>query len=170
MQWHIMAMEENTQSTSNKKGMSPMMIGGIVLLVVVLIGAFMLMSRKGPASSSQTSNSPTLAPTQAAIQEGTKAEEKTEGAIKSFEVDGANFKFTPSTFTVNEGDTVKITFKNTQGFHNFSLDEFNAKSKTISAGQEDVLQFVASKKGTFQYYCAVGTHKAMGMVGTLTVN
>ncbi|MDO8269353.1 MAG: plastocyanin/azurin family copper-binding protein, partial [Candidatus Levybacteria bacterium] len=64
---------------------------------------------------------------------------------------------------------VKITFKNTQGFHNFLIDEFDVKSKTIPVDQTDEISFIANKKGAFQFYCSVGNHKAMGMVGTLTV-
>lgn len=155
--------------------MSPMMIGGIVLVVIVLLGLVLFVYRSNAKKAAQAP-SPTQSQIMqqpspsAAMQEGSKVEEKTEGAVKSFEIDASNFKFTPNTITVNEGDMVKITFKNTQGFHNFMLDGFNAKSKTIPSGQEDILQFVAGKKGTFQFYCSVGNHRAMGMVGTLTVN
>lgn len=160
------------ETTPTKKGMSPMMIGGIAILVIVIIGAIVFMTKNGTKSSSETSSAPTAAPTQAAQQpaEGSAMEEKKEGAVKAFTIEASSFKFAPNTMTVNEGDMVKITFKNTQGFHDFALDEFNIKSKTIPAGQTDDIQFVASKKGTFEYYCSVGNHRAMGMVGTLTVN
>lgn len=160
------------EATPSKKGMSPMMIGGIVILLIVIIGAVVFMSKKSSKSVSQTTSIPTAVPTQAAQQpaEGSAMEEKKEGAVKTFEIDASSFKFAPNTMTVNEGDTVKITFKNSQGFHDFALDEFNVKSKTIPAGQTEEIQFVASKKGTFEYYCSVGNHRAMGMVGKLTVN
>lgn len=169
----VRKMENET--APKKSSMSPMMIGGIILVVIVLLGVVFYAARSskkaaqtGPApEKSETMQQPSPS---TAMQEGSKAEEKTEGAVKSFEIDGSNFKFTPNTISVNEGDMVKITFKNTEGFHNFRLDEFNAKSKTISSGQSDELSFVAGKKGTFQFYCAVGNHRAMGMVGTLTVN
>jgi plastocyanin len=90
--------------------------------------------------------------------------------VKEFTIDGSNYKFAPNTISVNQGDTVKINFKNTGGFHNFVIDEFNAKTKTIPINQEDSIEFVADKAGSFQFYCSVGNHRAMGMVGTLTVN
>jgi uncharacterized cupredoxin-like copper-binding protein len=31
------------------------------------------------------------------------------------------------------------------------------------------VQFVADKTGTFEFYCSVGNHRQMGMVGTLVV-
>ena len=88
---------------------------------------------------------------------------------KEFTVSGFNFGFTPSSLSVNRGDTVVIHFKNTGGFHDFKIDEFNVASKRINGGQEDTVTFVANKTGTFEYYCSVGTHRQMGMKGTLTV-
>lgn len=162
---------ETATSSESKKGMSPMIvIGVIVVILVIAIAGYMMM--KNGSKSAQTPTSPEAQPT-TAVEESTNsapsdamtADEKT----KTFEVDGANFKFSPNVLTVNEGDTVKIVFKNTQGFHDFVIDEFNVKSKTIQANQTDELTFVTSKKGTFEYYCSVGNHRTMGMVGTLTV-
>jgi plastocyanin len=94
----------------------------------------------------------------------------TMGDIKQIEITASNFKFEPDSFAVNVGDTVSISFKNTEGFHDFAIDEFKVKSKTIEAGAVEQITFVADKKGTFQFYCSIGQHKAMGMVGTLVVN
>ena len=91
------------------------------------------------------------------------------GNVKEFVVTGGNFAFSPKMMTVNKGDTVKIIFKNTEGFHDFVLDEFNVKSKKDQGPFEDTITFVADKTGTFEYYCSVGTHRQMGMVGTLIV-
>lgn len=164
-------MEETTPQSA-KKGMSPMMIGGIVLLLVVLVGAIVYMTQSSPKSALQTTNTPTATPSEPVKSDTTTgtSEGKMEASVKTFEVEASNFKFSVATMAVNEGDTVKITFKNSQGFHDFVLDEFNVKTKTISSGQSEEVQFVANKKGTFEYYCSVGNHRAMGMVGKLTVN
>lgn len=89
--------------------------------------------------------------------------------IKEFVVDGQNYSFSPSMITVKKGDTVKLTFKNIGGFHDFVIDEFAASTKRINTGQEETIQFVADKTGLFEYYCSVGSHRAMGMKGTLVV-
>ena len=88
---------------------------------------------------------------------------------KEFTVSGSNFSFTPKTLTVKKGDKVKITFKNTGGFHDFKIDEFKVATAQIQGGNEETVEFVADKAGSFEYYCSVGKHRAMGMVGTLTV-
>lgn len=99
-----------------------------------------------------------------------RSEGVTMGDIKQIELVASNFKFEPDSFAVNVGDTVTISFKNTEGFHDFTIDEFKVKSKTIEAGATEQITFIADKKGTFQFYCSIGQHKAMGMVGTLVVN
>ncbi len=90
-------------------------------------------------------------------------------AVKSFTVNGKPFSFTPSTMTVNKGDTVKITFVNEAGTHDWVIDEFNARTKVLQGGQTETIEFVADKVGSFEYYCSVGTHRQMGMKGTLIV-
>lgn len=86
-----------------------------------------------------------------------------------FTVTGTNFAFAPSAMTVKKGDTVVITFKNGDGFHDFVIDELNVRTAQIQDGAQETVTFVADKAGTFEYYCSVGQHRAMGMKGTLTV-
>lgn len=89
--------------------------------------------------------------------------------VKEFTVTAGSFYFSPKTLSVNKGDTVKINFVNSGGMHDWRLDEFNAKTPVLQSGQSASITFVADKSGTFEYYCSVGTHRQMGMVGTLTV-
>jgi plastocyanin len=89
--------------------------------------------------------------------------------VKEFTVTGGNFEFTPATMEVKKGDTVRITFVNVEGFHDFVIDEFDVATKQIQGGAEEVVEFVADETGSFEYYCSVGKHREMGMKGTLTV-
>ncbi|MEK7176828.1 MAG: plastocyanin/azurin family copper-binding protein [Patescibacteria group bacterium] len=90
-------------------------------------------------------------------------------AVKEFTVDNEMFSFKPSSLTVNKGDTVKITFRNTGGTHDLKIDEFKAATRLLSTGEQQTITFVADKAGSFEYYCSVGNHRAQGMWGTLTV-
>ena len=90
-------------------------------------------------------------------------------SVKEFTVSGTNYTFDPSTIKVNKGDKVKITFKNTQGFHDWVIDEYGVATKQTNAPTTEVLEFTADKVGSFEYYCSVGSHRAMGMKGTLVV-
>lgn len=92
-----------------------------------------------------------------------------EPATLTFNVDGGNFYFTPNEIRVKKGDTVKIVFNNTGGMHNFVLDEFNVTMDPIKESGSQTVEFVADKVGSFEYYCSVGSHRQMGMKGTVIV-
>ena len=70
---------------------------------------------------------------------------------------------------VMQGDKVKIEFSSEEWFHDWVLDEFNAKTERVNPGQVSSVEFVADKKGTFEYYCSVGQHRANGMFGKFIV-
>lgn len=89
--------------------------------------------------------------------------------IKTFSITGKNFSFSQSEIQVKKGDKIRINFSSTSGFHDWAIDEFNAKTQQVSTGQSDAVEFVADKAGTFEYYCSVGTHRQMGMKGKLIV-
>ncbi len=94
---------------------------------------------------------------------------------KAFTLTGKNFKFVRDNqenpdLVVNQGDKVKITFSVVEGFHDFVIDELNAKTTQLKAGdQETSIEFIADKKGTFEYYCSVGSHRENGMKGKFIV-
>ncbi|GEM_PF-369089 len=85
-------------------------------------------------------------------------------------VTASNFKFDPPTITAKQGEKIRIRLKNTDGFHDLKIDELNAATGRIQGGDEAVVEFVASKTGSFEYYCSVGNHRQMGMKGTLIIN
>ncbi len=165
--------------------MSKNAIIGIIIAAIIIIGGFWLY-QNSPAPTAETTPTPTETPMgmdgDTTMDMGTttptdspaaspliSASVTVGGAAKTFTVDGTNFSFSPSTLSVNKGDKVTIIFKNTGGFHDFRIDEFNVATKKINGGQEETVSFVADKTGSFQYYCSVGSHRAMGMFGTLTV-
>jgi len=87
----------------------------------------------------------------------------------TFTVIAGNFFYVPNQIKVKKGDNVKIIFQNSGGTHNFNMDEFNVKTKTIKTGETDTVEFVADKVGTFKYYCAIGSHRKMGQEGNFVV-
>lgn len=99
---------------------------------------------------------------------GGTSEMEMEG-IRDFTVEGSNFSFSPKTISVKKGETVRITFTNTTGFHDLVIDEFDARTTQLRAGESETIVFVADKAGVFEYYCSVGTHRQQGMVGTLII-
>jgi VCBS repeat-containing protein len=92
-----------------------------------------------------------------------------QDAVKEFTLTASNFKFSATELRVQRGNTVKLTLKNAEGRHDWNVDEFNAATQVLQAGQEETISFTADKTGSFEYYCSVGTHRQMGMKGTLVV-
>lgn len=85
------------------------------------------------------------------------------------DVSGTNFAFDVTEIRVQEGDVVTINFTSESGFHDWVVDAFRANTERVRDGGSSSVTFVASKAGTYEYYCSVGQHRAQGMVGTLVV-
>lgn len=152
-----------------------------MVVIVLLVGGVLIFSQSKKAEAPES----TQAPSNTSSNENPQSNTNTNATVnvsvppvgataavapvKQFTVSGQNFSFTPSTLTVKKGDKVKITFKNVNGMHNLKIDEFNVGTQTIQGGAQETIEFVADKTGSFQYYCSVGTHRAMGMWGTLKV-
>lgn len=132
----------------------------IVLLFMAGVLIFARLSNKPEVSSPSPSPETTPRPT---------ATQFPQSSVKEFTVTGSPFKFDIKEIKVKKGDRVRIVFKNADGVHDWVIDEFNARTKQLQAGQQETIEFIAHKIGQFQYYCSVGTHRQMGMWGTLIV-
>ncbi len=139
------------------------------MLVVVVLGLLLVNINKGEKTqvSEVSSEARNESATTAATATGSAMKDT---PVQVFTVEASPFKFAPKSITVNQGDKVKIVFKNISGKHDLVIDEFDVKTDVLDAGGEETIEFVADKKGTFEFYCSVGNHRAMGMVGTLSVN
>lgn len=140
-----------------------------VVGLIAIIGLFIYKS--GNTSDMQTNLNPNQKneTTQAQEENNGASEKKKQANIKEFTVKASNFKYDVTEIKVKKGDTVRINFVNEEGFHDWKLDEFKASSDKLNAGGKETIEFSADKTGTFEYYCSVGKHREMGMVGNLVV-
>ena len=90
-------------------------------------------------------------------------------AVKEITITNAGMTFTTKTLTVKKGDRVKVTYQNTGGTHDLRIDGYNIGTKVLTGTNQETFEFVADEAGSFEYFCSVGNHRAMGMKGTLTV-
>ncbi|HLC87555.1 MAG TPA: cupredoxin domain-containing protein [Patescibacteria group bacterium] len=150
-------------------------IGIIVVVVIAGAGWFFFKGQNGQINPEEikeniieeSGESAAVSPSPQAMVESTGS--TAAQGLKEFTITGSNFKFDIPEIRVNKGDNVKITFKNSEGFHNFAIDEFNVATTQVKGPSEETVTFTADKAGTFEYYCAVGNHRAMGMKGKLIV-
>ncbi len=148
-------------------------IVGIVVAVLVMggIGGGLYMTSRSKVLPGPTVKTNSTMPVPEGSGSGVieKTVENT-GPVKEFTVTGSSFKFSPSTITVKKGDTVRVNFKSSGGaLHDFKIDEFDVATSELGEDEEEQVEFVADKTGTFEYYCSVGNHRQMGMVGKLVV-
>ena len=145
-------------------------IGAVLLLVILGLGFFFL-TRQNSQNTTETVVEETET-TQAPVQEGTPASGEamtTESKVTEVMVENKGLTFTPNEIKVKMGDKVKLTFKVTAGTHDFVIDELGVKTKVMGTGESETVEFVADKKGSYEFYCSVPGHKAAGMKGTLIV-
>ena len=91
------------------------------------------------------------------------------GEIKEFEVTANQWEFTPSTITVNKGDTVKLKITSVDVTHGFTLPDFGI-NEVLGPGKDVHVEFVADKTGTFSFWCSVPCGSGhSGMRGQLIV-
>ena len=98
----------------------------------------------------------------------------TDQTVINFKLTGENFKFVMNgqdnpTLRVKKGDKVMIELTSTGGTHDWVVDEFNAATKRVNTGETATVEFTADQTGTFEYYCSVNSHRALGMHGQLIV-
>lgn len=88
------------------------------------------------------------------------------GEVKEFTITASNFVFEPREIQVNQGDTVKITLDNTEGFHDVKINGYNLK---VEEGK--TLEFVADRSGEFDFICDIFCGEGHDdMKGILVVN
>lgn len=177
-------MEESTNEPTSGSNMG--LIIGVIVLVLVAAGGYYFWS---------TQMAPKTAQAPVAVEDEQEAEMETmeaemdmttsvaspgamatesatammEDGAQTITVEGGNFYFKPNEIKVKMGTPVKLTFSNMQGFHDFVIDDLDVKTKQITAGNKETVEFTPTKKGKYEFYCSVGQHKQMGMKGTLIV-
>lgn len=124
-----------------------LLIGLGIFLAVVVAGIFITMNPKA-----------------------VKTPAKISGPVTEFNVSAKEFAYTPSTITVNKGETVKINFTNDgTTAHNFTISEFNVATKTIGPGESDSVTFTPTASGSYFFFCSVDSHRSLGLQGTLII-
>jgi len=156
---------------------------GLIIIAVIALGVvgFKLMAPK-------TDDTPTAGSDSASMPSGEEVQQNTgatpdavnpppdpapasltdieEPPMEVFDITAKNFSFSVVEIRVRKGGRVKINLKVGEGLHDWVVDELDARTIRAGGGSNTSVEFVADKAGTFEYYCSVGSHRQMGMVGT----
>lgn len=159
-------------------------IGIIIALLVILAGVVYWMNSSD--TPTVTSSSPAVSETLPATSSPTNNEQMSGSssmnssvssssiststeAIKTITVKAKNYSFSPSSITVKKGEKIAIVLTSSQGAHDIKIDALGVASKTVNTGETTSVEFTPTKAGTYEYYCGLSNHRAMGMIGTLIV-
>ncbi len=94
------------------------------------------------------------------------------GGGQTVKISESEFKLTPADPSVGKAGKVKIQVTNDGSTtHALEVKGPNGEVKTapIQPGKSATLNADLSKAGSYEWYCPIGNHKAMGMKGTTKV-
>jgi plastocyanin len=143
--------------------MNKLLLVGVLGALLLIVGGLWVAMQQAPAQIEET-----IAPEEEMEEEVQEPASET-GEVHEFTVMGTPFQFSVTEMRVKQGDTVRITFINGQGIHDWRIDELGAATAVLQQGQQETIEFVANQTGEFEYYCSVNNHRELGMVGTLIV-
>ncbi len=153
-----------------------LVFGGSALLILVIVALLVFGGRDFFSGVPKVSLNPSPSVSAlVSLAESKKPEASSfpavsiQAPIRDFVFTASDFKYSLSEIKVNKGDVVRIVLQNTNGTHDLRIDEFNVATKMLETGEEQMVEFVADKTGTFEFYCSVGAHRQMGMKGFLNV-
>lgn len=89
-----------------------------------------------------------------------------------YELKMEDFSYSPNTIAGAPGMPLRIKLTNTQGMHDFVIPELGVASGVIQQGEDTIFEFTIPESAankTYEFYCSIGNHREMGMVGTLLV-
>lgn len=133
----------------------------VIIVLIAIVGGYFLLKGgyQAPESGAPTSGAPSANDNQSS-----------SAGVKEITVVGTEFALNPSTITAKAGEKIKITFKNSGGApHNLVIEGLSVKTKTISSGTTDTVEFTAKSKGTFKIFCSIPGHRETGMEGLLLI-
>ncbi len=149
------------------------MVIGIIVVAAVIVAVAWYFMRSTPALAPTVEQEmPADLTGESGVEEMVVGEEESgpaTGEVQEFNIAGKDLKYSISEIRVKQGDTVRINFSSQDMMHDWRLDEFGAATKVLPAGQSETIEFIANKAGEYEYYCSVGNHRQMGMVGALIV-
>lgn len=104
--------------------------------------------------------------------EGEAMEGETSQVEADYTLELSNFMFNPDVIEAAPGETVTVEIRNVEGMHDFVLEEFNVSSEVTTAGDTTMVEIAVpadAEPGEYEFYCSIGNHRQMGMVGMLRV-
>lgn len=155
----------------------------IVIIAVIIIGGYFVFAGKyntstptsDPALPEVTEQKDALeanvpAQGETDIEETIVIDEPSVTEVLEITIIGTEFAFSPSSITAQAGQQVIINFKN-QGNapHDLVIEGLGVRTAIIGGKQTDTIEFIAPASGSYTFFCSVGSHRSIGMEGSLNI-
>ena len=144
----------------------------IIFIIILAVAGIIYVGKTAPAPEAETDIADIVPTDETSVraEEATSTPEETEEeSVRTISLSAANFAFSEREIRVKKGERVRVELSITEGFHDFVIDEFSARTDRGSEGDTLVVEFVADRAGEFPFYCSVGNHRSLGMEGTFIV-
>jgi plastocyanin len=110
--------------------------------------------------------------TSAATTEATETTAAGGGGGETVDVSMTDFKFDPDDPTVSPGDVTFDVTNDGETLHNLEVEGPTGEAELpedLQPGDKGSFNVDLSEPGTYKFYCPVGNHEDLGMVGEVTV-
>ncbi len=130
------------------------------------------------SACSPAAKTPIVAPTKQPAKEATTVQSpvavnsvvaSTSANEQNITIEAGAFYYKPNVINAKVGQKITILFDSKDMMHDFNIDELSVKGPMVKGGATDTFSFTPDKKGTFEFYCSIGQHRANGQVGTIVI-
>jgi plastocyanin len=138
---------------------------GMGILVSVMVVSGYLINKIGNTKNSLVTKKPV-------VVEASPEETSSEVNLNAREilVKGDEYSFMPSVININKGEKIKLTFENVGTLpHDLIIESLGVGTKEVLPGESESFVFTAKEEGEIEFFCSIGSHRSLGMEGTLEV-
>lgn len=141
---------------------------GMGVVIAMLIAGVVLIGRGNKQTPVATLTQAPLTPTPSPSAEEVSTPE--EDKVQEITLEVQEYSFSKESLTIKKGQKVRLTLVNKGKMsHDFVVERMNVTTELAGAGESVTVEFTISDAGTYNFYCSVGNHRAMGMEGKLNV-
>ncbi len=96
--------------------------------------------------------------------EDKKAPSEFTGEIIELDIEAYSWGFNQNLQKINRGDKVRLKLTSSDGTHGVTMPDFGVYSNPISPGGEEIIEFIADKTGSFNFFCNMPCGQGHGMM------